>query len=140
MSFPKVAVICGLMAALIGGCGIAAKPQAGTHNLLNQPGFHGVFDDPRGVRSQCLSEHKISYEEFFTKQSIDGTPQHLPAIKIDQGGAVIVFYPDAGTAEGQQIMGQGVGAELIGSALLYPNNTTGGELTNVENCTAVGIG
>lgn len=140
MSFPKVAVICGLMAALISGCGIAAKPQAGTPHLSKYAGWHGVYDDQRPTRARCLTNHDVKYTEFLTKQKVHGTRTDLQAIKIHKGGATIIFYPDAIVAEGQEIMGGALGAELIGSALLYPNNTSGGTLTTVENCTAIGVG
>ncbi len=140
MSFRKVAVICALMAVLISGCGIAAKPQAGSPHLLTSPSFYGVYDNQRAAREACLTAHHIPFVSFETKDRVHGTPQLLQAIKVGPGGASIIFYPDAGIAEGQIIMGKGLGAELIGSALLYPNNTTGLTLTEVENCTAIGVG
>jgi hypothetical protein len=140
MSFRKVAVISGLMAALISGCGIAAKPAAGTPHLLSNPAFHGVYDNQRPTRTTCLRKHDIPYTTYLAQHKVNGTPTNLQAIKVLKGGASIIFYPDAGTAEGQIIMGQALGAELIGSALLYPNNTSGSTLTTVENCTAIGVG
>jgi hypothetical protein len=144
MSFRKVSVIFGLlavvMAVLISGCGIAAKPVSGSPHILSSPGFHGIYDDQRPTRAACLTRHHIPHTEYLTRFKIHGTPTDLQAIKVTPGGATIIFYPDANVAEGVEIMGGGLGAELIGSALLYPNNTTGKVLTEVENCTALGVG
>lgn len=143
MSSSKVAVICGLaVALLLAGCGVAAKPEAGTPHLKDQPGFHGVYDDQRPTRATCLRQDGIHFIEFTTKDEIGGTPQMLQAIKITgkPHGATIIFYPEAEIAEGMQIMGQDEGSELIGSALLFPNDTTGRQLTTVETCVASGVG
>jgi hypothetical protein len=58
---------------------------------------------------------------------------HLPS------GPTIVFAPTAGMAEGRQIEGKAQGAEVIGAALLYPNNAPGAELTVIENCLGQGV-
>jgi hypothetical protein len=128
------------MAVLISGCGIAAKPQAGTPHLLTKPGFHGVYDDQRPTRTACLKRHDVAFTTYLTKRKVNGVRTNLQAVKIDKGGASVIFYPDANIAEGQEIMGQALGAELIGAALLYPENTSGGTLTKVENCIALGVG
>jgi hypothetical protein len=39
-----------------------------------------------------------------------------------------------------QIHGLSQGAEVIGSALLYPNQASDKLLTKVENCVALGVG
>ena len=73
---------------------------------------------------------------------------HLPARKqgltsIQVGtlpsGPRIVFEPTAGIAEGEQIEGKALGAEVIGAALLYPNQAPGAELTTIENCLGQGV-
>jgi hypothetical protein len=54
-------------------------------------------------------------------------------------GPTIVFEPTAGIAEGRQIEGKALGAEVIGAALLYPNHVSGAELTSIENCLGEGV-
>jgi hypothetical protein len=144
MSAVKVAVACGLVALLVSACGIAPKPEAGapllrklarTDHLRTLPGFHGLRDDPLVTHVRCLRQAKIRFHEYRTKQ------HDLPAIQVGTlpQGPTIIFYPTPGIAEGLQIMGEEQGAEVIGSALLYPNGATGNKLTKIENCTATGV-
>jgi hypothetical protein len=136
MSAVKLAVACGLVALLVSACGIAQKPEAGTANLRKQAGYFGLRDDPRAQHTMCLRADKIPYHEFYA----DGK-QRLPAIQIGTppNGPTIIFYPTPGIAQGLQIMGQEQGAEVIGSALLYPNGASGERLTAVENCVAADV-
>ena len=54
-------------------------------------------------------------------------------------GPTIVFTPTAGAAQAQQIVGSAQGAEVIGTALLYPNQGSEPELTTIETCLAQGV-
>ena len=54
-------------------------------------------------------------------------------------GPTVSFEPTPGDAQGIQIHGQAQGAEVIGSALLYPNQAPSQLLTQVENCVAQGV-
>ncbi len=136
MSLAKVAVVCGLMALLISACGIQAKPEAGTAHLRQYAGNHGITDDPRTPQVACLKSDKLPYREYYT----DGV-QHLPAIQVGSRpqGPTIVFYPTAGIAQGLQIMGQQTAAEVIGSLLVYPNQSSHKLLTKVEACASIGV-
>lgn len=136
MSVVKVAVACGLMALLIGACGIPTKPMAGTAHLSQQAGNHGVVDDPRIPQVKCLRSDKLQFREYFA-----GGVQHLPAIQVGSlpQGPTVVFYPTNGIAQGLQIMGQDAGAEVIGSLLVYPNQSRRTVLTKVEACAAIGV-
>lgn len=136
MSAVKVAVACGLVALLISACGIAPKPQAGTPHLRKYAGYHGLRDDPRVKHTKCLRQDKIHYRQYYA-----GGKQKLPAIQVGTlpSGPTIIFYPTPGIAQGLQIMGQEQGAEVIGSALLYPNHASAKELTKVEVCVAVSV-
>ncbi|HEX3801821.1 MAG TPA: hypothetical protein VHV75_03175 [Solirubrobacteraceae bacterium] len=137
MSLAKVAVVCALTALLVSACGIAQKPLAGSPKIekAHTPGFYGVVDDPRKKHVPCLRADKLRFREYRTG------PQHLPAIQVGSApaGPTIVFYPTPGTAQALQLQGEDEGAEAIGSALLYPNNASGSELTKVENCTSIGV-
>jgi hypothetical protein len=136
MSLAKVAVVCGFMALLISGCGIAAKPEAGTPHLRRYTGFHGLVDDPRIPQVKCLRSDKLPFRQYYA----DGV-QHLPAIQVGARaqGPTMIFYPTDGIAQGLQIMGQETGAEVIGALLVYPNNARTTELTKVEACAAIGV-
>lgn len=135
MSAVKVAVACGLVALLVSACGIPPKPEAGTANLSKQRGFYGHTDDPRIKHVKCLRADKLRFREYYTAKG------HLPAIQVGSlpNGPTVVFYSTAGIAQGLQIQGKDEGAEAIGSALLFPNNAPGAELTKVEACTSVGV-
>ena len=64
-----------------------------------------------------------------------------PSIQVGTrpSGPTIVFYVTPGAAQNQQLVGQAQGAEVIGSALLYPNQTASKLLGKVESCTAKGV-
>ena len=72
----------------------------------------------------------------------------LPAVKVGQtslqigvppDGPSVQFLPTPGAAQQAQISGQVQAAEVIGSALLYPNQSSDGELKMVEDCLAIGV-
>jgi hypothetical protein len=126
MPHAKSAAAVGLVAALIGGCGSAVKPPQG----------RGKVDDPRTAAPanhlQCLVAH------------------HLPAQKVGlagvqigalPGGPTIDFLPGPGAAQSAQIEGQPQyqGAEVIGTALLYPNQASDAELATIEDCLYPGV-
>ncbi len=131
----KVAVACVLTALLISACGIPPKPEAGSPNLLNNPAFRGKVDDPRTPHTECLSAAKVPFRDYYTAKD------HLPAVQVGSlpTGPTIVFYPTPGIAQGLQIMGQEQGAEVIGSALVYPNQASASLMSTVERCTAIGV-
>ena len=73
---------------------------------------------------------------------------HLPAVKVGQtgiqigqlpGGPTIQFTPTPGAATAEQIEDQEQGAEVIGSALLYPNQASDRELGAIEGCLDQGV-
>jgi hypothetical protein len=136
MSPAKVAVACGLMALLISACGIPPKPVAGTAHLRHYAGWYGLTDDPRKPQVSCLKSDKLPFHEYYA----DGV-QHLPAIQVGSlpQGPTIIFYPTAGIAQGLQIMGQDAGAEVIGSLLVYPNQSGSQVLKQVEACASIGV-
>jgi hypothetical protein len=56
------------------------------------------------------------------------------------GGSVRVhFAPTPGIAQGDQIEDREQGAEVIGSALLYPGSASDAELHVIEQCLAAGV-
>ncbi len=54
-------------------------------------------------------------------------------------GPTIVFTPSAAVGQADQIVGSVQGAEVIGSALLYPNQGSSSELSGIEDCLDQGV-
>jgi hypothetical protein len=54
-------------------------------------------------------------------------------------GPTVVFTPTPGAAQAQQIYGQGQGAEVIGSALVWVNQGSESELRTIEDCLGQGV-
>ena len=54
-------------------------------------------------------------------------------------GPPFQFTPTPGAAQDQQISGHTPGAEVIGSALLYPGTAPDSELQPIEDCLAQGV-
>jgi len=135
MSLAKVAVVCALTALLISACGIQQKPLAGTPKIEKSRGFYGVVDDPRAKHTPCLRADKLKLHQYYTAQ------QRLPAIQVGSPptGPTIIFEPTPGAAQALQLKGKDEGAEVIGSALLFPNKASASVLTMVEACTSIGV-
>jgi hypothetical protein len=134
MSKTKLVLACGLMALLLGACGIQAKPVAGTPNINKAPGSHTKWDDPRKGREKCLREHHIHGRYYLASAG-------RPAIQVGTPptGPTIIFEATPAFAEGLQIEGKTQAAEIIGAALIYPNQAKSHVLKLVENCMAVGV-
>jgi len=54
-------------------------------------------------------------------------------------GPTIVFTPSLAAAQGAQIEGKAQAAEVIGSAQVYPNQGSDGELASIGACLAQGV-
>jgi hypothetical protein len=69
--------------------------------------------------------------------------QVLTPTKLQVGpapaGPTIVFTATPGAAQDYQIEGKSQGAEVIGTALLYPNRGTDAELASIEACLDQGV-
>jgi hypothetical protein len=130
MSSAKLALACGLAALALSACGTKANPPAGSIVPTATIAGHARLDDPRTKHLPCLRDHKVPYTEFGATGIQIGTP---PA------GPTVEFAPTPGAAQRDQIVGQVPGAEVIGSALLYPNQAPDGLLATVESCLAQGV-
>lgn len=125
-----LALLCGLAAAAISACGSSANPAAGSPTARSQHPGRAALDDPREKRLNCILQH------------------HLPATKVGQtgiqigpapSGATVNFTPTPGAAQALQITAQSRGAEVIGSALLYPNQAPESQLKVIEDCVALEV-
>jgi hypothetical protein len=128
MPSAKLAVAAGLAAVSLSACGTAAKPVAGTPQAIVKS-RQGV-DDPRTKHLKCIRQDRLPVVTVGATGLQVGSP---PA------GPTIQFEPTPGAAQALQIYGKVPGAEVIGSALLYPNQASDAELQQVEDCLAVGI-
>jgi hypothetical protein len=122
MSTPKALLAACLAMIALAACGSITKPSGG----------RGRVDDPRTspAHLQCLLAH------------------HLPAVLVGTddiqvgprpAGPTIQFVPTAAIALGYQIQDDEQGAEVIGNALLYPNQATDSELSVIEGCLDIGV-
>ncbi|MGA2928460.1 MAG: hypothetical protein ABSG43_21205 [Solirubrobacteraceae bacterium] len=132
----KLTSACALAAIVIAGCGgSVANPAAGSANVASG---RGKVDNPRSNNPDhiaCLRQHQLA----VSSTTISGRPGLQIGSPPD--GPTVVFQPTPGVAQGDQIQGNRAyqGAEVIGSALLYPNLASDGELDEVEACVAQGV-
>lgn len=117
-----------LCALALTACGASTKPEAGT--LKATTASHKAIDDPRTSHIQCLRSEGIPVTKFGRVWFQVGTKPSGPTVQ---------FAPTPGAAQNLQITGQVTGAEVIGAALLYPNQAPGGLLKRVETCVAKGV-
>ncbi|HXO09170.1 MAG TPA: hypothetical protein VN880_14110 [Solirubrobacteraceae bacterium] len=128
MSAAKLALVAGLVAISLSACGATTKPEAGTIKAasVNRKGI----DDPRTTHVKCLEAERIPVTEFSrTWLQIGAKPT----------GPTVHFEPTPGAAQEAQINGSVQSAEVIGAALLYPNQASDSLLQKVEDCVAKGV-
>jgi hypothetical protein len=123
----RLAIAAGCVAAIgLSACGAAVKPATGSR---------GVFDDPRTAKANrvvCISQHHLPVQKVGLNELLIGAQ---PA------GPRVVFAPTEGAAQAVQISGlrQQQGAEVIGGALLFPDQASGQEITTIETCLSHGV-
>jgi hypothetical protein len=125
---PRVATaaVCLLTALAASACGSAVKPATGSRGQIDYPAT------AKSNRIECLTDKHLPVQKVGLNELLIG-PQ--PA------GPRVVFAPTEGAAQGDQISGQPQeqGAEVIGGALLYPNQAPDKELGAIENCLSKGV-
>ncbi len=128
MSSAKLAVAAGLAVLSLSACGNTAKPVAGTPQAAINS--RQRVDDPRTTHLECIrQDHLVVVPVGRTGLQVGSLPT----------GPSVTFEPTPGAAQAIQIAGQDPGAEVIGSALLFPNQASDSELQMVEDCLAVGV-
>jgi hypothetical protein len=119
----KAGLACALAAVALSACGSSVKPPQG----------YGSIDDPRTGNPnylQCIRDHGLS----AVKIGMDGIQVgQLPA------GPTIKFLSTPGAATAAQIDGRVQGSEVIGAAVLYPNQGSNSELAEIEGCLDQGV-
>ncbi len=128
MPWAKSAPAVALLTLVLSACGSSAKPEAGS--LKATTVVHQGIDDPRTTHIQCLRNEHIPVTQFGHVWFQVGTRPSGPTVQ---------FAPTPGAAQNLQITGQVTGAEVIGAALLYPNQASGALLKQVESCVAKGV-
>ena len=129
MSSAKLAIACGFVAVVLSACGAKSNPPAGTISPTATSAGHAKLDDPRTAHAMCLSQHKIPVTEVgrvWLQINVAGSPK-------------VLFTPTPGAAQSRQIAGQDPGAEVIGSAMLFPEQASDSDLTAIENCLTQGV-
>ena len=120
------------VALMLAGCG-AVKVEPTTPAGSTTIASRGKVDSPLTDMHNhvgCLKADHLPVQILSpTKLEVGAAP----------AGATVVFTPTAGAAQAQQIDGAAQGAEVIGSALLYPNQASDSELEGIENCLAQGV-
>jgi hypothetical protein len=130
MSSAKLAIACALAAVVLSACGTKSNPEAGTISPTATAEGHAKIDDPRSRHLPCLEQAKIPL-----------TKVGLTALQVGTapGGPYIRFVATPGAAQAAQISGTVTGAEVIGSALLFPNHGSDALLGKIETCLAEGV-
>ncbi|HET9101880.1 MAG TPA: hypothetical protein VFN55_00895 [Solirubrobacteraceae bacterium] len=116
------------LALSLAACGATAKPQAGT--LQAHRASHKAVDDPRKNHVSCLRQDHVPVTEFSHWWLKAGTGPGAPQV---------MFAPTPGAAQELQISGQVTGAEIIGAAVVYPEQGSPALLKKVETCMAKGV-
>jgi hypothetical protein len=123
----KVIVASALGVLALTGCGTTAiHPSA-------RGASRGQIDDPRTAKAdrvQCLKNDHLPVQQIGLA---------VLEIGVAPSGPRVVFEPAPGAAQGAQIEARAQGAEVIGSALLYPNQGSDAELDQIETCLTQGV-
>ncbi|MGH2857892.1 MAG: hypothetical protein ACRDMJ_10455 [Solirubrobacteraceae bacterium] len=135
MPSAKLAAAIGLAALSLSACGTTSKPEAGTPaaNAKIQRGL----DDARTPHIDCLRQQHVAVSE----EQVTVAGRVLPGLQVGSlpSGPTVAFEATPGVAQGVQIQGESQGAEVIGSALVYPNQASDALAHTVEACVALGV-
>ena len=124
MPFAKLAVASILAALALSACGTSVQPQTGSRGRVDDPRNH----NPNRVA--CLRAAHLPVTQFGPTGLQIGA---LPA------GPTVIFAPTLGASQADQILGRSQGAEVIGTALLFPHQASDAELSTIETCLAKGV-
>jgi hypothetical protein len=120
-----------LMLALAGCGAVRVQPAtpAGSATLASRGKVDSPLTDMHNHLG-CLKDAQLAVAVLSpTKLQVGTAPV----------GPTIVFTPTAGAAQAAQIDANAQGAEVVGSALLYPNQGSDSELASIEDCLDQGV-
>ncbi len=133
MSSAKVAIVCVAMAVSLSACGVASKPEAGSAQAAAKSAQQLKSVDPRTKHVKCLAKDHIPYTLYTRDNHQSIQIGSLPT------GPTAVFLATPGAAQYVAIQGQAQAAEVIGSALVYPNQASNRLMAKVEACMKIGV-
>jgi hypothetical protein len=122
-----------LTAIALAGCGSSVQVQPAASPTSSKLVSRGRVDSPEtNMRNYlgCLTGGHLPVQVT--------SPTRLE-VGPGPAGATIVFAATPGAAEADQIDGSVQGAEVIGSALVYPNQAPEPTLGVIEACLAQGV-
>jgi len=132
MRIARFAAAAVAVALALSACGSTTKPVAGTPQAAAQA--RKGLNDPRTTHVACLrADHVTDIHEY----TADGRPAFQVGTK--PSGPTVVFEATPGMGQGVQISGQDQGAEIIGSALVFPNDASAKLAGEVESCVSLGV-
>ena len=117
------AAVC-LTALAASACGSAVKSATSSRGKIDNPAT------AKANRIECLTEAHIPVQQVGLNELRLG-PQ--------PGSPRVVFDATEGAAQGVQIHGEDPGAEVIGAALLFPDQAPDKELGVIESCLSKGV-
>jgi hypothetical protein len=121
------------LALAVAGCGGAVKVQPTTPAGSTKLASRGEVDSPlTDMRDHlgCMRDGHLQVRVVSpTRLQVGPAP----------AGATIVFAASQGAGQADQINGGIQGAEVIGSALVYPNQAPEPVLSTIEACLAQGV-
>ncbi len=123
----------GLRVATAAVCLTALAASACGSSVKSATSSRGKIDNPataKANRIQCLTDKHIPVRQVSLNELWLGPQPASPRV---------VFDATEGAAQGVQIHGQDPGAEVIGAALLFPDQAPGKELSVIENCLSKGV-
>ncbi len=127
MRFAKpaaVSIVAAIAMALAGCGGVTVKPGAGSRGRIDNE----ATNNPNHLA--CMRDAGLPVHQL--------KPGLLQVGPLPSGPTVL-FTPTPGAAQARQIYGQVQGAEAIGSALLWVNQGSEGELQTIESCLGHGV-
>jgi hypothetical protein len=122
---PRVATAAVCLTALAtSACGAAVKPATGSRGKIDNPAT------AKANRIECLTDNHIPVQQVGLNELLLGSQPASPRV---------VFDATEGAAQGVQIHGQQPGSEVIGAALLFPDQAPDKEVGVIENCLSKGV-
>jgi hypothetical protein len=125
-------LVLALSVLALAGCGsvrVQPSASAGSSKLASR----GRVDSPETNMHNYLgcirAGHLVVQVKSPTRLEVGAAP----------AGATVVFASTPGAAQAYQINGSAQGAEVIGSALVYPNQAPEPALSVIEACLARGV-
>ncbi len=127
------AVALAALALVLTACGGSVQVQPTAPAGSSRPASRGDVDSPlTDMRNhlECLRDAHLAVRVASSTRLQVG---HAPA------GPTIVFAATPGAAQAYQIDGSAQAAEVIGSALVYPNQGSDAELSAISACLSQGV-